>query len=156
MNVSVRPGPKSLHQADFCAEIHAAAFAGAGIRAWSAGEFSELLDRPFSLLISAPGGILLAGIIDEDAEILTFAVHPSKQKQGLGAALLKVLMDHCRCRKVTKCILEVANNNYAAVKMYERFSFKQIGVRKNYFQTGRGFVSALVMEKSFLNDSDLA
>jgi ribosomal-protein-alanine N-acetyltransferase len=149
MDITVRPGPQALDQAKPCAALHTAAFAASGARGWSENEMQDLLARPSTTLLTLPGGFLLTEIIDDEAEIITFAVDPARQGQGLGTALLDSFCNICRCRSVTRCILEVAENNTNAIRVYEIYNFKKISLRKNYFRLNIGRVGAIVMEKHF-------
>lgn len=150
MEIIARPGPKALEDAETCAALHTAAFAASGARGWSAQEIKALLDRPTALLLTAPHGFLLAEIIADETEIVTFAVDPERQGEGIGHSILSALCNTCRCRNIARCILEVAENNSNAIKLYHAFNFSEISVRKSYFRLNTGMVGALVMEKHFV------
>lgn len=84
---------------------------------------------------------LLAGI--GEAEVLTLAVDPSREGRGLGALLLTELMREAARRACDDVVLEVRVDNDRAQRLYRRFGFAGVGVRKGYYQPAN--VDALVM-----------
>lgn len=84
----------------------------------------------------------LAAMPDE-AYVQTIAVAPSHQRRGLGAELLTLLMDDAKRRGLPRTGLEVRIDNEPAIRLYERFGFEAIAVRKRYYQPSG--TDALVM-----------
>jgi ribosomal-protein-alanine N-acetyltransferase len=84
---------------------------------------------------------LLAGA--GEAEVLTIAVDPAREGRGLGAVLLTELMREAARRACDDVVLEVRVDNERAQRLYRRFGFTGIGVRKGYYQPMN--VDALVM-----------
>ena len=146
--VTVLTGSEATVFADDCAALHSAAFSAFGARGWSSSEITDLLSRDTNLLVFAGDGFLIGQITGQEAEILTFAVHPEKQGQGLGKKILSEFIEHCTCRKVNECVLEVAVDNAAAIALYDLYLFKRTGLRKKYFKRNSGSVSAFVMVKA--------
>jgi len=70
-------------------------------------------------------------------------------KQGLGRSLLESFFEECTFRKVNNCILEVAEDNATAIKLYQSCNFKTISIRARYFKRKDDFFSAFVMKKDF-------
>jgi ribosomal-protein-alanine N-acetyltransferase len=64
-----------------------------------------------------------------ETHIINMAVHPDHRNKGIGKQLLgKALRDD------EVAFLEVRVSNLAAQKIYEHFGFKNIGLRKKYYQ----------------------
>jgi ribosomal-protein-alanine acetyltransferase len=84
---------------------------------------------------------LLAGV--GEAEVLTIAVDPAREGRGLGAVLLTELMREAARRGCDDVVLEVRVDNDRAQRLYRRFGFAGIGVRKGYYQPMN--IDALVM-----------
>jgi ribosomal-protein-alanine N-acetyltransferase len=84
---------------------------------------------------------LLAGM--GEAEVLSIAVDPAREGRGLGAVLLTELMREAARRACDDVVLEVRVDNDRAQRLYQRFGFAGIGVRKGYYQPAN--VDALVM-----------
>lgn len=91
-------------------------------------------------------GFLFGRIVADEAEILKLAVAPGMRKMGVGSALLAhglaFLADHHVCR----CLLELRASNSAARRLYEKFSFLAVGLRKNYYRAPQE--DALLMTKT--------
>lgn len=87
---------------------------------------------------------LLAGI--GEAEVLSIAVDPAREGRGLGAVLLTELMREAARRECDDVVLEVRVDNDRAQRLYRRFGFSSVGVRKGYYQPMN--VDALVMRSS--------
>ena len=66
-----------------------------------------------------------------EAEIINIAVRPKYQKQGIGKEMLTFILTLFDSNVVW--YLEVACNNYRAVKMYELNGFEKTGIIKNYY-----------------------
>jgi ribosomal-protein-alanine N-acetyltransferase len=79
------------------------------------------------------------------ADVQTLAVTASEQGRGLGARLLRALLDEAARRDVGEVLLEVRADNEAAQRLYAAHGFDRIGVRRGYYQPGR--VDAIVMRR---------
>ena len=76
-----------------------------------------------------------AGIIKiiDEITIMNIVVKKSKRKLGIGSALLQKLIDFSREQKATSITLEVNYKNDPAIALYQKFGFKQVGLRKKYY-----------------------
>ncbi|MHA4870761.1 ribosomal protein S18-alanine N-acetyltransferase [Duganella sp. PWIR1] len=92
-----------------------------------------LRDRDGDLL----GYFLLMAVVDE-SHLLNVAVSPEKQGQGLGRFLLNQAVACSRGLGMESVLLEVRPSNTRALKIYERYGFKQIGRRKGYYPAANG------------------
>ena len=77
------------------------------------------------------------------ADVLTIGVRPRLQGRGLGARLLTELLDEAAARGCAEVFLDVRADNDRARRLYERFGFTSVGVRKRYYQPSG--VDAIVM-----------
>jgi ribosomal-protein-alanine N-acetyltransferase len=68
-----------------------------------------------------------------DAEIMTLAVAPAAQGQGLGRVLLDQLREIAVRRGAGRLLLEVRSDNAAARALYAAAGFEQIGLRADYY-----------------------
>jgi len=73
-----------------------------------------------------------------EAHIMNICVDPDIQKQGVGAKLLENMIERAR-KKAEKIFLEVRPSNEAAVSLYKRRGFNEIGVRKGYYPAVDGY-----------------
>lgn len=69
----------------------------------------------------------------DDAEILTLAVAPQFQRQGIGQRLLAALLDIAETRGVNRVFLEVRSKATHVQNMYRAAGFSPIAVRKRYY-----------------------
>ena len=83
-------------------------------------------------------GMVLSRLTPPDAEILTFAVDPTRRESGLGRKLLEKHLENLERRGARLVFLEVADDNLPALKIYARAGFKEIGRRENYYQRTDG------------------
>ena len=64
---------------------------------------------------------------------MNFAVHPQARRQGLASLLLDFLFEYARERGVDQIQLEVRPSNPAALSLYGRNGFHEVGRRPNYY-----------------------
>jgi len=123
--------------------IHARAFAEDEY--WNERIIAGQLSQPGIFgLIDPVGGMLIARIAADEAEILTLAVVPERRQQGLGANLLAFAAREARLRGAKSLFLEVSTRNPAARGLYQRSGFQQVGRRRAYYSDGS---DALVLSK---------
>ena len=140
--------PLTTEQGKTLEQIHAVSFPDG----WTRETFDHLLKENSTCgwiaisLDEIPVGFILARVIADEAEILTFAVCPSFQGQGIGRYLLKELMNFLESVNCIKIFLEVAVDNKIAIDLYTSIGFKSIGTRPNYYQRNpQTFISASIM-----------
>ncbi|WP_438347988.1 GNAT family N-acetyltransferase [Paenibacillus sp. FA6] len=68
------------------------------------------------------------GYINPDVPELGMALMPEYRGKGIGTALLKRLFEGMREMEIMRISLSVDPNNLAAVKVYQRFGFKEVGM----------------------------
>jgi len=117
------------------AAAHAASFPPA--EAWSAEAIAAQLVLPGCFgLIDATGGMVLARVTADQAEILTIAVAPGARRRGVGAGLLAAAMRHAAGCGATEMFLEVAAGNVPAATLYAAAGFRPAGFRRGYYPDG--------------------
>jgi ribosomal-protein-alanine N-acetyltransferase len=123
------------------AALHATAFPPGDN--WSVDMFAAQLGLPgvFGLLDDA-GGMLLARVAADEAEILTLGVSPDARRSGIAAALLQEAARLARHAGAAKLLLEVSARNAPALALYRRAGFAQVGRRRRYYADGS---DALIM-----------
>jgi ribosomal-protein-alanine N-acetyltransferase len=82
------------------------------------------------------------------ADVLTIAVRSPYWGRGIGSALLASLLGAARDRGCEEVFLEVRADNPRAHGLYRRRGFKEIGVRRGYYQPSG--TDAIVMRKDLL------
>lgn len=119
---------------------------------WTESMYEGELDKDVSHYFVVTDGddiVGFAGIwcIYETAEIARIAVKADMRRRGIGAALMNSLIKHAGNKGCERILLEVNENNDAARKMYEKFGFVKIDIRKNYYKDG----SAVIMQLDLRN-----
>lgn len=105
---------------------------------WSEISFFNELKNPRSIVKAARKGERIVGyicvsrILDE-GHILDLAVDREFRKHGVGAALVAHAVGILREQGCRFIYLEVRASNEAADRLYGKFGFERIGVRKNYY-----------------------
>ena len=78
-------------------------------------------------------GYISARQVADEAEILNLAVRGSWRRRGAGAQLLGGMLWRLLLNQVTRVYLEVRESNQAAISLYEKYSFRRNGRRRNYY-----------------------
>lgn len=76
------------------------------------------------------GGIKI--ILDE-AELMNIVTKKDKRNMGFARLILNELIEISKEHHCSKLNLEVNEKNSAAIHLYELFDFKQVGLRKQYY-----------------------
>lgn len=69
----------------------------------------------------------------EEAHITVLAVRPQYQRQGAGQALLVALLEAAHARGLEWATLEVRPSNHAAIALYQKYGFTEVGRRRHYY-----------------------
>ena len=73
--------------------------------------------------------------IADEMHIMTLAVAHTSQGKGIGHMLMHDIMALAEQNAAAKVFLEVRASNVAAQQLYLKWQFKQIAMRKAYYQT---------------------
>ncbi len=121
--------------AEAMALLHGRAFAAR--ERWGTDAIGLQLALPGAFGWIAPtGGMILARVAADEAEVLTLAVDPAVRRHGLGRALLGQALATARQRGASAIFLEVASGNSAARALYAGAGFVTVGHRRGYYQGG--------------------
>jgi ribosomal-protein-alanine N-acetyltransferase len=72
-------------------------------------------------------------VIMDEIHITTIAVDPSRRGQKIGERLLFDILEEGMARGAERATLEVRERNTAAHKMYLKYGFEDVAIRKNYY-----------------------
>lgn len=115
---------------------------------WTETLFADGLERHLCLVAEKAQqivGFAVVQFVVDEASLLTIAVHPSQQKQGIGRLLLDEVMAQAIAKQATTLFLEVRASNQRAIKMYQMAGFNEMGLRKSYYPSANGKEDALMM-----------
>ena len=132
------------------AQLHARCFTHT--RPWGADEFAKLLAQDHIISLIKPYGFALVRMIAPESELLTIAIDPKQQGKGHGRALLKEVLASAQQAGAQEMMLEVGENNRAAIALYEACGFCEISLRPKYYKLSNGdFCDAKIMHFAFSN-----
>lgn len=105
---------------------------------WSEKSFLEEANNPVATYFLAKIDGKIVGycgvwIVAGEGQITNIAVLPEYRKQNIASTLLTEIMK--LCNDLEQIILEVRENNIPAISLYEKFGFKKVGIRKNFYHS---------------------
>lgn len=84
--------------------------------------------------------------ICDEGHITNVAVLPEYRRNGIASLLISKMIDVCKCSEINSMTLEVRESNRDAIRVYEKFGFKSMGIRPKYYQKPEE--NAIIMWKS--------
>lgn len=139
-----------IEDADTIARLHAAGF----YRGWTREEFAAYIAGEGTPIYVAcdprrqiAGFAMLRHLVDE-VELITIAVDRRWRRKGVGLLLMRALLEALRMSSARRILLEVADDNAAAIRLYDKLGFARIGERKGYYPRPDGTpATAIVMAR---------
>ena len=145
VNAQHRPGAAVWHRPMAHADLDAvlALEAQAYPYPWTRGNFIDSLAAGYTaeLRLDAQDrllGYFLALPGFEEMHLLNLTVAPLLQRAGHGQALMQRLLAIARARADAALWLEVRPSNVAALGLYQRLGFAEVGRRGNYYPAPGG------------------
>lgn len=72
-------------------------------------------------------------IILDTAELMNIVTRKSFRLCGIGKLMLEYLINMCKKVKIKTLNLEVNSQNTIAISLYKKYNFKEVGLRKKYY-----------------------
>ena len=127
------------------------------IAPWGLKELTyEINDNPVSnLWVIESSSYGVVGFVDywitfDSATICQICVNPVFRKRGLGAQMMNEVIKDCKANKVRNITLEVREHNESATRLYEKFGFKKILIKEQYYTNGDNAIYMVrEMEESY-------
>ena len=85
-------------------------------------------------------------VLDE-GYVTNIGVLPEFRRRGIGAKIVKELIDYSIEKSLSFLSLEVRVSNLAAINLYKSFGFEEVGKRKNFYRLPNE--DALIMTRYF-------
>ena len=79
-------------------------------------------------------------------DVFLIFVAPKFRRRGIAQNFLKDIKKFCKLHLINKIILEVNEDNQAANILYQKFGFKIVGKRKDYYFMNKKKSDAIIME----------
>ena len=119
---------------------------------WTHGNFADSLRAGYDCFTWRVSGELVGYFIlmaaAGEAHLLNLSIAERHQRRGHGTALLREVAALARRRGASNMFLEVRPSNEGAQKLYTRFGFRKIAVRRDYYPARFGREDALVFSLS--------
>lgn len=117
---------------------------------WTPGVLKSELESDLSKYVVAKENEKIVGfagiiILPDDIEITNIVTKKTERKKGIGKLLLDKLIEMAFALK-KDISLEVNEKNEAAINLYKKVEFKEVGIRKKYYN---GCENAIIMTKKF-------
>ena len=117
---------------------------------WTRGNFSDALRSKYQCKVyeSESDGMLGYAVLMlavDEAELLDIAIAAQQQRHGRGRKLLEEMMVLARRHGMGRVVLEVRASNTAAIGLYRKAGFADIGLRRDYYQAENGREDAILM-----------
>ena len=125
-------------------------------RPWSKRMLGEELENQCAAFLVAEdesGSVLgYAGLLVmlDEGYITNVAVFPEYRRLGVAAKIIDVYMNFAAANDLAFLTLEVRPSNEAAIALYRRFGFEEVGRRKNYYDLPKE--DALILTRYFKED----
>ncbi|MBO5996957.1 MAG: GNAT family N-acetyltransferase [Alphaproteobacteria bacterium] len=133
----------SLPYAETLANLHKLCFD----KPWDKAAFESLLFLPTTRGFVNDVAFILFSVCADQAEILTLGVVPDARKKGIAFDLLNYSIEQLKNSGVHEIFLDVNVKNLAARRLYEKADFRQVAVRKAYYEESGLKYDALVLKK---------
>ena len=107
---------------------------------WSEKDIAAAISVSGAMCYTALGddGVLYAYVLGRriapEGEIYRVATAPERRGRGIAFRLMTYAVKTEKGHGLENLFLEVRSRNLAALKLYSALSFKQIGLRKNYYK----------------------
>ncbi len=106
---------------------------------WSRESLAQELDNPLSRYYLCLEGERVLGYIGTrqlagEWEIVNVAVDPARRREHIASRLMEWLLRDAAAGQCERIFLEVRQSNLPAIGCYTRFGFRQVGLRKNYYE----------------------
>jgi len=113
---------------------------------------AEIIQNDFSKPIIAFLGDRRVGYavpryISDELQITNFAVDPDFRRMNVGTIMMSRILNDGEKMDVKYGYLEVRVGNRAAIKLYKKFGFNEVGLKKNYYSGENP--DAIIMMKTF-------
>ncbi|WP_239579687.1 GNAT family N-acetyltransferase [Microlunatus panaciterrae] len=131
--------PATVDDLDAIMSLESAGFEAA--EQWSETSWRDELSAPGRTVLLACDervvGAIALNAVGESADLQRIVVDPSVRRSGVANRLVHAGLEAVRRSGVRSVILEVCYDNEPAIALYQRLGFEQLGVRENYYGSGR-------------------
>lgn len=118
---------------------------------WTRGNFADSLRAGYGAWLAREGeetsGYAVMMQAPDEAHLLNITIAPDRQRVGRGSEFLAFLFERARVWGASRMLLEVRPGNLAALALYIKTGFGEIGRRRDYYPAADGREDAIVMAR---------
>ena len=127
--------PMEPEDADSVAQIEKDSFT----QPWSRQGFLDAMRLPENIMLVAQEDGEILGyqctyVSFDEGELTNIAVKKSARGKGVGAHLIRSLQEKAKESGVERIVLEARVTNEAAISLYQKMGFVNLGIRKNLYE----------------------
>lgn len=117
---------------------------------WSQKSFADACSNADNVYLVCEADGAIAGYcgmwtVLGEGNITNMAVSPDYRRSGIALMLMKSIEKYGEKKDVTSYFLEVRQSNLPAIALYEKMGYKNIGVRKRFYE--KPVEDAVIMSK---------
>jgi ribosomal-protein-alanine N-acetyltransferase len=90
-------------------------------------------------------GYYIISLVKDEMEILNIAVCQKFRNKSFGKGILTNILNIANTKKIKSVFLEVRESNITALKLYKKFGFNEVGLRKKYYKTENALILTLYL-----------
>ena len=118
---------------------------------WTRRELNDHINKKTSFSRISKHGKKIVGFSislysENFMDVFLIFVAPKFRRRGIAQNFLEDIKKFCKLHLINKIILEVNEDNQAANILYQKFGFKIVGKRKDYYFMNEKKSDAIVME----------
>lgn len=118
---------------------------------WTRKELNDHINKKTSFSRISKHGKKIVGFSislysENFMDVFLIFVAPKFRRRGIAQNFLEDIKKFCKLHLINKIILEVNEDNQAANILYQKFGFKIVGKRKDYYFMNEKKSDAIVME----------
>lgn len=116
---------------------------------WTEGIFNDCLKNQYLSTLYVTNKQILAYTVSQfvvdECHLLNLCVRKEDRGRGVGKMMVRYLMNQARQNDMGSIFLEVRMSNKAAIHLYDKLGFNEIGIRRDYYPSNNGREDALVL-----------
>ncbi len=118
---------------------------------WSDVVIKDCLTNKYDCYVAGNDSILgymISKITDQDSHILNLTIDSDYRGLGIGSSFIDLMIKECKLHRSKYIYLEARISNTIARNLYQKFAFRSIGIRKNYYKNKSGREDAIVYRRN--------
>ena len=84
-------------------------------------------------------------LLYDRVDIVNIFVKEEFRNRKIASSMLEYIINICKEKKLYNITLEVKKTNEYAIKLYKKYNFKEVAIRKGYYQGIDGILMELIL-----------